>query len=72
MESERRRRSGWVALAQFSGLALMLPAAVLVGYWLGAALDHWLHTGRVWTVIGVLLGAAAGLIELLRETLRTK
>ncbi len=71
-ESDPGGRSPWVILAQYSGLVLLLPAAVLVGYWLGEALDHALHSGRLWTVIGTLLGAAAGIYQLLRELLRTK
>ncbi len=71
-DSNPRRRSIWVLLARYSGLALMLPAAVLVGYWIGIALDQALHSGRVFTVIGVLLGVAAGLLEFMRETLRIK
>lgn len=63
-------RSWWVTLARLSGLALLLPCAVVVGYALGWWLDHHFHTGKVFTVIGVLSGAVAGLYELLREALK--
>jgi ATP synthase protein I len=49
-------------------LALMLPAAVVVGYFLGLALDHWLHQHWI-NIAGLLLGAAAGLVQMFRVVL---
>jgi len=47
----------------------MLPAGTVAGYLLGALLDHWLHTTWI-AVVGLLLGTAAGLMELIRTISR--
>jgi len=59
----------WVQVGRYSQLALVLPSATVVGWLLGTALDHWLH--RSWiSIIGLLLGSAAGLIEVIRTVQR--
>jgi F0F1-type ATP synthase assembly protein I len=40
-----------------------------VGWLIGAALDRWLHTTWLY-LAGILLGIAAGFIELIRTVLR--
>lgn len=56
----------WRQIGEFTGLALMLPLAGLVGYGIGFAVDeHW-HTGHIFTVVFLFLGCAAGLIEIIR------
>jgi len=47
----------------------MLPAGTVAGYLLGALLDRWLHATWI-AVVGLLLGTAAGLIELIRTVSR--
>jgi ATP synthase protein I len=47
----------------------MLPAGTVAGYLLGSLLDRWLHATWI-AVVGLLLGTAAGLIELIRTILR--
>jgi ATP synthase protein I len=46
-------------------LALVLPAACLIGALAGEALDKHFHTGWM-VVVGILLGAAAGFVHLFR------
>ena len=46
-------------------LALVLPAACLIGGLGGAALDKHFHTGWM-VVVGILLGATAGFIQIYR------
>ena len=48
------------------GLAALLPISVLVGYVMGHYLDQWLGTTYLTTVF-LLLGAASGIISLVRE-----
>jgi F0F1-type ATP synthase assembly protein I len=64
-----QRNNVWVQVGRYSQLALMLPCATVVGWLLGSALDRWLHTSWI-QVIGLLLGTAAGLVELIRTVLR--
>ena len=64
-----QERSFWVQFARYSQLAFMLPAGTVAGWLLGAALDHWLHTTWLY-LAGILLGIAAGFIELIRTVMR--
>jgi F0F1-type ATP synthase assembly protein I len=56
-------------LGKYLSLALTLPAAVFAGYILGAFADHYLH--RTWLIaLGILIGMAAGLFQIVRELSR--
>jgi F0F1-type ATP synthase assembly protein I len=49
-------------------IALVLPIAVLLGWFFGAALDRWLH--QTWiTAVGLVLGMVAGMLEAVRMAL---
>lgn len=50
-------------------MGIILPAAVVVGLLIGAALDKWLHTTWI-TLVGLLVGAVAGFAELIRLIMR--
>jgi F0F1-type ATP synthase assembly protein I len=56
-------------LSKYLALGLSLPASVAGGYILGAGASHLLHMPFL-RVLGILLGMAAGLIQILRELLR--
>jgi F0F1-type ATP synthase assembly protein I len=64
-----RKKNPWVQVGRYSELALMLPAGTVAGWLIGSALDHWLHTSWI-AVVGLLLGTAAGLIQLIRTVSR--
>jgi F0F1-type ATP synthase assembly protein I len=68
-EDPDRKKSPWVQVGRYSQLAFMLPAGTVAGYLLGSLLDRWLHTTWI-AVVGLLLGTAAGLIELIRTVSR--
>jgi F0F1-type ATP synthase assembly protein I len=65
----KQKENFWVQAARYSQLAFILPAALVVGWLIGAALDRWLHTTWLY-LAGILLGIAAGFIELIRSALR--
>ena len=50
-------------------IAFVMPAAVLIGWGLGALLDKWLHQNWIY-IVGLVMGAAAGLFEAVRQALR--
>jgi F0F1-type ATP synthase assembly protein I len=56
-------------LGKHLSLALTLPASVAAGYILGSLADHWLHLSFL-PALGILLGMAAGIIQILRELSR--
>jgi F0F1-type ATP synthase assembly protein I len=64
-----KNKSPWVQFGRYSQLAFMLPASTVAGWLIGSALDKWLHTTWI-SVVGLLLGIAGGLIELIRILLR--
>jgi F0F1-type ATP synthase assembly protein I len=68
--AEEEKKSAWLQLARYSQLAFVLPAATFVGWIVGAALDRWLHTTWLY-LAGLLLGIAAGFVELIRTVTRT-
>ena len=63
------KKSPWPQVARYSQLAFVFPAALVVGWLVGSALDRWLHTTWIY-LVGILLGIAAGFIELIRTVLR--
>jgi F0F1-type ATP synthase assembly protein I len=56
-------------LGKYLSLGLTLPASVAAGYILGALADRWLHVPLL-RVLGIALGMAAGIIQVLREVAR--
>ena len=54
----------WMRLASI-GPHFMI--AILIGFFVGRKLDAWLGTKPLWLVIFVLLGTAAGFLNLFRE-----
>lgn len=68
-DPDNKKKSPWVQVGRYSQLAFMLPAGTVAGWLLGSALDRWLHTSWI-NVVGLLLGTAAGLIELIRTVSR--
>jgi ATP synthase protein I len=64
-ENEPPKKSTWVQLANYSQLAFVFPAATVVGWLGGVALDHWLHTTWLY-LVGLILGIIAGFVELIR------
>ena len=67
----RKRDNPFNWLGKYLSLALTLPASVAAGYILGAAADDWLHA-PILRALGILLGMAAGLIQIFRELTREK
>jgi F0F1-type ATP synthase assembly protein I len=64
-ETPEQKKSLIVQLANYSQLAFIFPAATVVGWLIGAALDHWLHTTWLY-LVGLILGIIAGFVELIR------
>ena len=56
-------------LGKYLSLALTLPASVAAGYILGTMADRWLGIPFL-RALGIILGMAAGLIQILRELSR--
>lgn len=59
------KKNLWVQLGQYSQIAFIFPASTVVGWLIGVALDHWLHTTWLY-LVGLILGIIAGFVELIR------
>ena len=64
-EDPPQNRSPWVAVARYSEIGFIIPAAVVLGFFFGKLLDHWLHT-HWFTVGGVIFGAVVGFAQMIR------
>jgi ATP synthase protein I len=68
-KNTEQEKNFWLQLARYSQLAFVFPAALVAGWLVGALLDRWLHTTWLY-MAGILLGIAAGFIELIRTVMR--
>jgi len=48
---------------------MVFPAATIIGWLIGAALDRWLHTHWLY-LVGLILGIVAGFVELIRTVMK--
>ncbi|AXC14495.1 hypothetical protein ACPOL_5241 [Acidisarcina polymorpha] len=68
---QQPQKGGLKSLVQAERLvqiALVLPIAVLIGWFLGAMLDRWLHQHWI-TIVGIIFGMIAGMMEAVRMAL---
>jgi F0F1-type ATP synthase assembly protein I len=63
--SGNSERSWMVELGRYSQIGFALPAATMIGWFMGRMLDRWLHTSWL-HLAGLLVGIVAGFIELIR------
>jgi F0F1-type ATP synthase assembly protein I len=66
-EDSKRRddQNPLVSLSRYSEIGFVIPIAIVLGYALGKLIDHWLHTHWLY-LAGVIFGAVAGFIEMIR------
>jgi F0F1-type ATP synthase assembly protein I len=62
-------RPGRSPIGDYIALGFMLPAATVTGYLLGLLLDHLFHTSFL-KIVFLILGIAAGFVELIRVATR--
>lgn len=65
------KKNPLVTVVRYSEIGFILPAAVLLGYLIGTAIDHWLHSKRG-VIAGVIFGVVAGFISMIRMALRSE
>lgn len=70
-ENRRDQQSAAVVWARYSQIAFIIPAAIVVGLLIGKLFDYWLHTHWIF-IVGVILGAIAGFIDMIRMVTRYK
>jgi F0F1-type ATP synthase assembly protein I len=64
-----RKQTTAARYAQFTGLAMLLPASTFLGYAIGYYLDR--HFGTTWLkIVFLILGSVAGFVGLIRQITR--
>lgn len=58
-----------IQVGEYTSLAFLLPAATFVGYVIGYLLDRLFHTHFLYIPF-LILGIAAGFVQLVRQLLR--
>jgi F0F1-type ATP synthase assembly protein I len=58
-----------VSFAEYSALALLLPASTFAGYLIGYWLDRLFHTHFLYIVL-LILGSAGGFVQLIRRVMQ--
>jgi F0F1-type ATP synthase assembly protein I len=64
-ENTAPQKTNWVEMSNYAELAIVFPAATVIGWLIGVGLDKWLHTTWLY-IVGLLLGIAAGFVQLIR------
>lgn len=64
-----KNQSSAARYAQYTGLAILLPASTFVGYAIGYYLDK--SFGTTWLrIVFLILGSAGGFVTLIRQIMR--
>ncbi|MGO8984172.1 MAG: AtpZ/AtpI family protein [Terriglobales bacterium] len=63
-----RKKAMVVSLARYSEMGFIIPAAILLGFFLGKLADYWLHTKWLY-LVGLLFGAVVGFGQMIRMAL---
>jgi F0F1-type ATP synthase assembly protein I len=71
LERDQGKKNAYVQMANYAQLAIIFPAATLIGWLIGVACDRWLHTTWLY-IVGLLLGIIAGFAELIRTASANK
>ena len=70
-EESPGKKNSYVQMANYAQLAIVFPAATLIGWLIGSAFDRWLHTTWLY-IVGLILGIVAGFVELIRTAAANK
>jgi ATP synthase protein I len=65
-KDDDRRRDSYRMIAQYSSIIFLLPSSLLVGYLIGRFLDGYFETFPWLTMVFLLLGGAAGFVQVFR------
>jgi F0F1-type ATP synthase assembly protein I len=69
-DTSSRKSAPVASLARYSEIGFIIPAAVLLGFFLGKLADYWLHTKWLY-LVGLLFGAVVGFWQMIRMAMRS-
>ena len=61
-----QKKNPWTQVGEYTTLAIVLPVSTAVGYFMGVGLDRLFKTHFLYIVF-LLLGIAAGFVQLIRQ-----
>jgi F0F1-type ATP synthase assembly protein I len=61
----KSEKKTWAEAEKYIQLGVTLPAATVIGWFLGSVLDRWLGTHWIY-LVGLFIGIAAGFVQLVR------
>lgn len=67
-DTSSRKKDPLVSAVRYSEIGFIIPAAILLGYFLGKLGDHWLHTRWLY-LVGLVFGAVVGFWQMIRMAL---
>lgn len=70
-KEETSEKKSWVKAEGIVQIGVMMPLALVVGYFIGSFLDDKFHTTWI-KIVGLLVGIAAGFVQLVRIAGREK
>ena len=65
VSSRPSKKDPLVSLARYSEIGFIIPAAILLGFFLGKLADYYLHTRWLY-LVGLLFGAVVGFWQMIR------
>jgi ATP synthase protein I len=66
MDEKKNKKRDFVDLANLSSVGIGLIVSSMIGYYIGYLIDKYVHTAPVFTMIFLLVGIAAGIINVFR------
>ncbi|MFF2481281.1 AtpZ/AtpI family protein [Paenibacillus sp. NPDC058071] len=63
MDKKSRKDNPLFAAGLVGALGLQVAVCIFLGYWIGSSLDGRFGDGRSWTVGGILVGLAVGILS---------
>jgi F0F1-type ATP synthase assembly protein I len=67
-DTPSQKKDPLVSAARYSEIGFIIPAAILLGYFLGKLADYWLHTHWLY-LLGLVFGAVIGFWQMIRMAL---
>ncbi|WP_424766597.1 AtpZ/AtpI family protein [Paenibacillus sp. sgz302251] len=63
MNKKNKRDNPLIAAALVGAMGIQVAVCIFFGYWFGSFLDNRLGDGKGWTIAGILVGLAVGLLS---------
>ena len=64
-EDSGKPGSPMASIARYSEIGFIIPAAVILGFFLGKVADYYLHTKWLY-IVGLIFGAVVGFVQMIR------